>query len=658
MAEARIPLASLHGGVSTQPAALRYPSQVAGAENVLFSAASGALKRPGSEMVFAISGLGIGTKHKLHAIHRDASEKYLMVYGPGLLRIFQIDGAECPLSISPAAAAYIAANGAAADDLRPVTIADYTLLINRTVPVGTLASQAYTVTGSWRDFDVMASQTPADKTYHRARTATVTAPASHWQYVGGTGWARRVYGNVNAWFDEAEDSWDDPAFNPAGFTVAFQRVPCSITAAAPAPLWREAQRTLTKAGAFTNYTWQAGDQIRITGGHVGGVPVVTGWYNIASRTDASTIVLAEGVGFGGDSWNITAGSIGRSFSVEWDFYVDPQETMEDIALAIQSRLREAGAADACVAYLHGAGGTGRFEITAPWRGAGVSVYETTAPANASTYDHSLTSGRAFYGGSGTAGSGGFAGQSLAVLDRWRQVAAPSQPQAVPDGSTMPIQIVRRTPPGPGQPAQFEATAVDWVPRYSGDHETNPALSLWAKGARLADIAFHRNRLMLCGNENVVFSAAGDFFNFFRENAAGDVLDGDPIDIALSSPQVTLVEHAVPFRKGMVIFTAAGVQFEVNDPEAFTPNTASVTPSTAYANLPGVRPVVMGAQMYFPAAHGGVTQMMEYYWHDTQAANMAADVTAHVAGYLPDHIQTTACCLNAGTVFALTTKESY
>jgi hypothetical protein len=60
MAEGRhIPLRHplLFGGISDQPASVRHPSQVEDAENVVFSVAHGATKRPGTEYVATISTL-------------------------------------------------------------------------------------------------------------------------------------------------------------------------------------------------------------------------------------------------------------------------------------------------------------------------------------------------------------------------------------------------------------------------------------------------------------------------------------------------------------------------------------------------------------------------------------------------------------------------
>ena len=87
----RIP--SVHGGISHQPAHLRFPHQVEVSDNTMSDIASGTHKRPGSEFVKDISG-DTGTdsngNYRLHLIERDENERYLVVYGQGDLLVYEI----------------------------------------------------------------------------------------------------------------------------------------------------------------------------------------------------------------------------------------------------------------------------------------------------------------------------------------------------------------------------------------------------------------------------------------------------------------------------------------------------------------------------------------------------------------------------------------
>lgn len=53
--------------------------------------------------------------------------------------------------------------------------------------------------------------------------------------------------------------------------------------------WTALSKTITKTGAFTDYSWLAGDQIEVTAAS-GGTP---GWYEIASRVGNDSITLTQ-----------------------------------------------------------------------------------------------------------------------------------------------------------------------------------------------------------------------------------------------------------------------------------------------------------------------------------------------------------------------------
>lgn len=55
--------------------------------------------------------------------------------------------------------------------------------------------------------------------------------------------------------------------------------------------WAASTKTITKTGAFADYTWLAGDQIEITAATGGRL----GWYEIASKVSADAITLTESI---------------------------------------------------------------------------------------------------------------------------------------------------------------------------------------------------------------------------------------------------------------------------------------------------------------------------------------------------------------------------
>lgn len=132
---------NLVGGVSQQPPALRLPNQAQRQENALPSAFEGLAKRPPSEH---IATLVDRTEAAIHVIDRDATERYVCVFGrtgaTAYLNIYDINGTAKTVH-TPDGLGYINEAGLA-DNLRFLTVADVTFVLNRnkTVTAGAAVS--------------------------------------------------------------------------------------------------------------------------------------------------------------------------------------------------------------------------------------------------------------------------------------------------------------------------------------------------------------------------------------------------------------------------------------------------------------------------------------------------------------------------------------
>ena len=296
----RVPL--IFQGISQQPAEVRRPGQVEDAWNMLFSARDGCSKRYGSWFVAAVPGLAEGSNVRLHPIERDQDEQYLVVYGDGVLRAFQIDGLEATVTISTDAQTYLDANNATANDLRLITIGDTTIIVNTTVVPLATGSPSFTIEGVSRDYTTLIATNPVSGTYWQTRQDTDVEPLGYWLYdltEGGggtfasyTGWINGQGANDPLWA-VPNGYWSQTA-QDGSFYIGFQRIPMSLTGVT----YNATTKRLTQAGAFTNYVREDGDSIRITGG-TGGTPhVVPAWYPIKSRIDNDTIELEDVAGLG------------------------------------------------------------------------------------------------------------------------------------------------------------------------------------------------------------------------------------------------------------------------------------------------------------------------------------------------------------------------
>lgn len=138
-------VASLNQGISKQAASLRFPSQVADAENTDFTVVDGARKRPGGETIAKCAGgVQSNATYRMHRIERDDDEEYAIVYGPKassfFFRIVHLGTGEVvtPTGIS-AVQEYLTSSGSTVDDLRFITVADTTFVVNTKKPTAVSA---------------------------------------------------------------------------------------------------------------------------------------------------------------------------------------------------------------------------------------------------------------------------------------------------------------------------------------------------------------------------------------------------------------------------------------------------------------------------------------------------------------------------------------
>lgn len=133
---------NLKGGISQQPDILRFPEQGAEQINGWSSETEGLQKRPPFVFIKTLSDAGgLGANPLVHLINRDERERYYVVFTGGTIRVFDLDGKEYTVTGDMT---YVGTPNPR-DDLRMVTVADYTFIVNRnwtvsanTIPVYSL----------------------------------------------------------------------------------------------------------------------------------------------------------------------------------------------------------------------------------------------------------------------------------------------------------------------------------------------------------------------------------------------------------------------------------------------------------------------------------------------------------------------------------------
>ena len=227
---------------------------------------------------------------------------------------------------------------------------------------------------------------------------------------------------------------------------------------------------------------------------------------------------------------------------------------------------------------------------------------------------------------------------------WREAPAPGIPSTI-NPATMPHTLVREAN------GTFTFKQATYKNRVVGDEDSNPFPSF--VGRKLADVFFYRNRLGVLADEAVIFSEAGEYFNFMRTTVT-QLLDSDPIDVNASHTKVSILKHAVPFNKQLLLFSDQ-TQFLIDQNDILSPKTIGIKVVTEFPCNAKVKPVGVGKNVYFPADKGDWSAVREYFTDFNDLSNDALDVTAHVPQYIPSDLYKMSVAVNEDIMVALSTK---
>jgi len=234
-------------------------------------------------------------------------------------------------------------------------------------------------------------------------------------------------------------------------------------------------------------------------------------------------------------------------------------------------------------------------------------------------------------------------------EAWLETVAPG----IKDGfqnSTMP-HILERTAIG-----NFTFKEFDYYDRDKGDELSNEMPSF--VGQEIEDVFFYRNRLGFISGDNIIMSETGIYENFFRTTVT-DLLDTDPIDVAVDTNSVANLKYAIPFNENLIVF-GTHAQYIMGGDKALTPSTASLAQTTTYDINPKIPPKTIGPNLYFAINRGEYTQVREYYNIPGSTGNDATDITSHVPTYIDHRISELETSTKYDMVFLLAedTNEVY
>jgi hypothetical protein len=124
-------------GVSQQATTSRLDTQLELQENALATVVDGLYKRPNTQYLAALSSYATSGCN-IHKINRDTSERYLVVFtgDAGVpIEVFTMAGLKCNITYPDVAAKAYLVDPEPRQSIRALTVADYTFVVNTTIPV-------------------------------------------------------------------------------------------------------------------------------------------------------------------------------------------------------------------------------------------------------------------------------------------------------------------------------------------------------------------------------------------------------------------------------------------------------------------------------------------------------------------------------------------
>jgi len=169
----------------------------------------------------------------------------------------------------------------------------------------------------------------------------------------------------------------------------------------------------------------------------------------------------------------------------------------------------------------------------------------------------------------------------------------------------------------------------------GSNDRNPVPEPIKNNEVIKDMAFYRGRLVLAFPSTLLMSRTNATYDFWIQKPAS-IADTDPITLRIASDDVANVVYIVPFRGSLMILTAQGRQYFLEDVTTLSPSTASVQPTTRYETA-DVKPASLGDAIYMMGTSLTFSPVYQYFYDDMGGTSRAVDISKHVQGLVPKDI---------------------
>ena len=228
--------------------------------------------------------------------------------------------------------------------------------------------------------------------------------------------------------------------------------------------------------------------------------------------------------------------------------------------------------------------------------------------------------------------------------RWTETVKANEPRRI-NPNTMPLRMDRKQDPSyktadNPKGIYFTLGTNTWGERVAGDKNTAPMPSFVSEmdedthtittPSRIQGMFHYKNRLCFMTRENLIFSEAGEYENFFPVTVT-TVLDSDAIDMYVDSNAVSPLEHAVATTNELLLFTPNS-QIALRSGEIFSISTAHTIEASSYDVATSCPPVAVGNNLMFVSKGTKYSEIHEYE-ASQESDYSASNITEHVPNYI-------------------------
>ena len=174
----------------------------------------------------------------------------------------------------------------------------------------------------------------------------------------------------------------------------------------------------------------------------------------------------------------------------------------------------------------------------------------------------------------------------------------------------------------------------WKNRTVGDNVSNPFPTF--VDFEIQQLFFHRNRLGIISDENIILSQPGRFFDFFITSAIA-ASDDNPIDITVSDKKPAFINHVLPIQKGVMMFSDNAQFLLFTESDIFSPKTARLKKLASYECDSTIEPVDLGTSVLFTSNVSAYARAFEATVIDDDTPPSIIEQTRVVPEFLPKDI---------------------